>query len=153
MGKKIENKGGWKRVISFLVFVAYMLGVIYFMFFSETLGRVDKTSGYRYNLTPFVEIKRFYYVLKYHFSFAAILNLAGNVVAFIPFGIILPMLRKKKTGVLQIAIMTFIFSLIIESLQLYYKDGVFDIDDMILNTAGGIIGYVIYIIGKVLLKK
>ena len=45
MGKKIENKGGWKRVISFLVFVAYMLGVIYFMFFSETLGRVDKTSG------------------------------------------------------------------------------------------------------------
>lgn len=152
MGRKAKNNG-WKRVLSFIVFFIYMCGVIYFMFFSEKLGRVDKTMGYRYNLTPFLEIKRFYYVLKHNFSFDAILNLGGNVVAFIPFGMILPMLSKKKTGLIKVTVLTLLFSFTIESLQLFYKVGVFDIDDMILNTLGGIAGYIFYCIGKVLMKK
>lgn len=151
--KKSKNNNGLFTFVSIVIFLVYIFGVIYFMFFSEKLGRVGSARGYRYNLVPFMEIKRFYYVLKSNFSFVALLNLGGNVLAFVPFGVIIPMIKRNKTGIVLIALLTFTFSLIIETLQLYYKVGVFDIDDMILNTAGGILGYIMYIIGKVFRKS
>lgn len=66
-------------------------------------------------------------------------NLIGNIVAFIPLGIFLVLLSKKKfKGVLAFS---FCLSLSLECLQIVFTIGNFDVDDLILNTSGGLLGY------------
>ena len=134
--------------ISRLLFVAYVLYVVYFMFFAEGFGRSAGNSGYRYNLDVFSEIKRFSRMLKSGYNVKAVLNLFGNIIAFVPFGIFIPALSGNRIKFVNTVILTFIFSMVIETVQLYYQLGVFDVDDLILNTCGGLIGYLIYVIGK-----
>ncbi len=134
--------------ISRLLFVAYVLCVIYFMFFAEGFGRTSENPGYRYNFDPFTEIKRFSHMLNSGYSLKALLNLFGNIIAFIPFGIFLPVLSNNRIKFVNTVILTYIFSIVIETVQLYFQLGVFDVDDLILNTCGGLIGYLIYAIGK-----
>jgi len=66
-----------------------------------------------------------------------------NVVIFVPLGIYAGILFKKWI-VGKKLFLFFIISLIIESLQLIFGIGAFDITDIINNTAGGIIGLLIY---------
>ena len=68
-------------------------------------------------------------------------NLAGNVVAFMPFGFFLPILWQKSGKLLYVTFWSFSFSLVVETIQLVYKVGTFDVDDLFLNTLGGIFGY------------
>lgn len=152
---KKENDRNSRRtvIISRLLFIAYILSVVYFMFIAEEFGRNNTGAGYRYNIVPFAEIKRFYRVLKNGYSFKAFLNLGGNIAAFIPFGMFLPMIRDKKTGLINTVIISFLFSACIEIIQLYFKLGVFDVDDIILNTLGGFTGYIIYMVGKAWCKR
>lgn len=72
------------------------------------------------------------------------INLAGNVLAFVPFGFFLPVLNVHTRGILRMALFTFEFSLLVETIQLVSKVGSFDVDDLMLNTLGGILGYVIF---------
>lgn len=66
-----------------------------------------------------------------------------NVVIFIPLGIYLGILLRKRTFVLKI-FSFFLISLILESLQYALKIGTFDITDLLTNTTGGIIGYLLF---------
>jgi len=68
-------------------------------------------------------------------------NLAGNIIGFIPFGFILPLLLKKYFNLKSILKATFTLSLTYEILQLIFGLGSFDVDDLILNTIGGGLGY------------
>ena len=69
------------------------------------------------------------------------INFVGNIIAFIPVGILVPLvIGKKRKCVLLIG---FGFSLIIEIIQLISARGCFDPDDIILNTLGTAIGYVL----------
>ncbi|MBS6561434.1 MAG: VanZ family protein, partial [Clostridiales bacterium] len=43
---------------------------------------------------------------------------------------------------------TFCFSFVIESMQLIFRVGVFDVDDLLMNTIGGVIGYIVYKIAR-----
>ena len=121
------------RVISWILFVIYIGLLIYFLFLSEEYGRTSFDQRmYRYNLTPFQEIKRFW---------VSFLNLAGNVIGFLPFGFFLPILsRRLRNGVL-VTMSGFGLSLLVESIQLIFKVGCFDVDDLILNTLGVLFGY------------
>jgi glycopeptide antibiotics resistance protein len=67
----------------------------------------------------------------------------GNIGGFIPFGFLMPMLLKKKS-VLKVAVLGFVFSFGIEVLQFIFRKGVAELDDLILNTLGAIIGYILY---------
>lgn len=64
----------------------------------------------------------------------------GNILLFIPVGFLFPVVvnRKKWYVVLACGVM---FSLLIESIQLISKRGCFDLDDILLNGAGVMIGY------------
>lgn len=139
-GKKLSQL----KKISPLLFVFYMIAVAYVMFFAESLGRTYTGSAYRYNLIPFQEIRRFYGMLQGDKWLRAMLNLAGNVVCFIPFGSFLPFLVDKCKRVTVTVLYTLIFSFLIEITQLLFQVGSFDIDDLILNTAGGLAGYMLY---------
>ena len=130
-----------KHVIWWVLFICYLVGISYFLFFSERYGRAEGTSEYRYNLTLFREIQRF---LKYQQTIGLegfIVNLYGNILAFMPFGFCLPMISHIDRKLHRIIFWSFVFSLTIESIQLVYKIGIFDVDDLLLNTIGGICGY------------
>lgn len=135
------------RILCLILFILYVIAIVYFLLLSDIYGRTEGYLNYRYNLIPFLEIKRFIYSAVNGGSIHAgdvFVNLVGNIVAFIPFGALLRWVRNKKTGAGIAVLYTFLFSFIIESIQLVTKVGVFDVDDLILNTIGGAIGYLCY---------
>ena len=67
----------------------------------------------------------------------------GNIIWFVPFGILLPMVCRILKGKAVISL-GFCLSLIIEVGQLITGKGMFEIDDLVLNTLGAAIGYLIY---------
>jgi len=79
------------------------------------------------------------------------LNLYGNIAIFVPTGIIAA-LSFKKQHLANAALVSFIISLSLESLQLFLLMGSFDVDDLILNTAGGVLGAALVVIGVRLVK-
>ena len=134
------------RFLSVLLFILYVLLLVYFLFFSEEYGRVTAEERvYRYNLVPFVEIRRFW--------FALITNLFGNVIGFIPYGFILPVIAHKCRNGLFIVASGFSLSLLVETVQLIAKVGCFDVDDLILNTLGAAIGYMLFAVCNYLRRK
>ena len=67
-----------------------------------------------------------------------IINIFGNILMFVPFGFLGIVFTKLNN--FWILILDFI----VESLQYFTRLGVFDIDDVILNTVGAAIGFWIY---------
>ena len=124
------------------LFVVYVLLLLYFLFFSEAYGRVAEAEReYRYNFVPFVEIRRFWVYRDQLGLFALFTNILGNVIGFIPYGFILPVICRKWRNRFLIVLSGFCLSLCVESIQLVTKVGCFDVDDMILNTLGAALGY------------
>jgi glycopeptide antibiotics resistance protein len=70
-------------------------------------------------------------------------NVAGNIVGFIPLGILFPLLFVGLRRLWRTSMVVFIVSLGFEMTQLVTGLGIFDIDDLILNVTGGIIGYLL----------
>ena len=143
-------------LVSRLLFILYMIFALYILLLSESFGRTV-TDSYRYNLHPFMEIKRFYDLLGTGCHKQAVLNLFGNIICFAPFGLYLAVeMKKKKALILRVTFLTFLFSLCVETVQLYFKIGIFDVDDLMLNTLGGMVGGVLYKIlrkiGRVFLR-
>lgn len=130
--------------LSWLLFFIYIIALVYFLLFAEMLDRTVISGEYRYNMVPFKEINRFITYADRLGMKAVMLNLLGNVIAFMPFGFFLPMLSGKKLKFIKTAVYTFAFSLSVELIQLISRVGSCDIDDLFLNTAGGITGYICY---------
>jgi len=146
------------RALAWLSFLLYLILIVYVMFLSEEFGRTIKGSHFRYNLKFGKEIKRFWYNRDYLGFKASFINIFGNIITFIPFGFILPMLTKKKIykNIIAVTILAAVFSFTIEITQFHYRIGAFDVDDIALNTLGGFLGCITYHICntiRVLLKK
>lgn len=141
------NSGSRKRIriLGKILFVLYIIFIIYFLLFSDWYGRTGQMQEYHYNLVLFKEIKRFWYYRDQVGMFATFTNLFGNVVIFIPFGFFMPMASKHRSF-LATLFYSFGLSLCVESFQLIAKVGCFDVDDLLLNTLGGVAGYLIFII-------
>ncbi len=133
------------RKLGFVLFVLYLVLLTYFLFFAETMGRSPEArTDYRYNLVLFKEIRRFIMyrdILGYR---AVFMNIAGNMIAFMPFGFFLPVIWHRMKHWYTTTVLSFTFSLCVETLQLVMKVGSFDVDDLVLNTIGGLAGYAIY---------
>ena len=117
------------------------------------LGRAAAGRTYSYNLKPFKEILRFWNNRESLGMLAVVLNLAGNVMAFMPFGAILPVLSRPARGAFQITMLSLEFSFLIECFQLMLRVGSFDVDDMILNTLGGFLGYLVFAVCDKMRRK
>lgn len=142
------------RTLGTILFILYVLALIYFLFFSEEYGRAAmEERQYRYNLIPFVEIRRFWVYKKQLGLMAVVTNLFGNVIGFLPFGFILPVILDKMRSGWLIVLAGFGLSVTVEVIQLITKVGCFDVDDMILNTAGAALGYLLFFICDHLRRK
>ena len=132
------------RIISRICFGFYMAALVYFTLLSDGFGRMSGYSEYHYNLVPFQEIRRFVEYREYMDYYIVVVNLLGNVIAFMPFGALIRWVLNRRVRWYQATFYTFLFSLSVELLQLVGRVGVFDIDDLILNTVGGLLGFFIY---------
>ncbi|HAB66842.1 MAG TPA: hypothetical protein DCE23_05695 [Firmicutes bacterium] len=114
-----------------LLFIIYVILLYHLLLSTE-----NATSGM--NLIPFREMTRYNIG-----STAFYYNVIGNIVLFIPFGyFVSDYLKAKKIN--HILIVSIIISLTAELIQ--YKIGrAFDIDDIMLNVVGSIIGFMFYI--------
>jgi len=142
------KKKDWIRIFSRIAFIVYMVILVYFLLLSDGFGRTIRRNEFHYNLVPFVEIIRFW---KYRdvIGFESVfINLVGNVIAFIPFGALIRWVINHTVKWYLVMGYTCLFSLSVELLQLVAKVGSFDVDDLILNTLGGLLGYVVYYILK-----
>ncbi len=145
--RKNLTRAGW------LLFYLYIILLSYFLFFSESYGRENVMKEYHYNLHFFKEIKRFFIYRQQLGNEAFIVNIFGNVAAFAPFGFMLPLLDKRYRRLFCSAFLCLLFSLCVETLQLFLKVGVFDVDDIMMNTLGGVLGYLFYVLINVFIGK
>ncbi len=150
MKKKEANK---LKMIEILLFIIYLVLLVYFLFFAESMGRTISDREYSYNLVLFKEIIRF---IKYHKELgmtAVLTNIVGNIVCFIPFGYMLPMLSTKTRKLFLVCLVSLELSVVIELTQLIFKVGSFDVDDLVLNTLGGFIGFLLYRLANRMIGK
>ena len=73
-----------------------------------------------------------------------ITNIFGNILAFAPFGFFAHVILNKKPSLLKFTLLMVSASLLIEVIQLIFLVGSCDIDDVILNVLGAVIGYLIF---------
>lgn len=135
------------RLLGRVLFVIYILTLVYFLFLSEGYGRKTmQDQDYHYNLVLFREIRRFWVYRDKVGGLAAFLNITGNVIGFLPFGFILPVMHRYMKSFLLVTLLGLTLSLIVESVQLVFKVGCFDVDDLLLNTIGAALGYLLFAI-------
>ena len=104
----------------------------------------------RINLVPFKTIMTFVKEFDSMYSTSQImLNLFGNVCAFMPMALFLSLLFKRQNKIFQFVITLILMILGIEFLQLITGSGRFDIDDLILNLFGAVLVYLLFKIKSV----
>lgn len=140
------------QIISGVLFFLYLGVLIYFLFFAEQYGRAASVEM-RYNFVPFVEIRRFLGNQDTLGFQAVFLNVYGNVLGFLPFGLFLPMLHRHFRKFFRTTGVCLLFSCGVELTQLVTRRGSCDIDDVILNTLGGAAGYMLFWICNTVRKK
>ncbi|MDR0798570.1 MAG: VanZ family protein [Dysgonamonadaceae bacterium] len=119
-----------------------LIGYTFLLFYWMIFG-FNRTvmPDYSYNLTPFATIRWFW--MGAHLSlWERMVNLVGNVVVFIPFGILLPPFFQGKFK--QSFLLFFCVLFLFETIQLLTKRGSFDTDDFILNSLGFCLGYCLF---------
>ncbi len=135
-----------KLFFKIVLAIAYIVILYYLLFAAESLGRGGGAAG-DYNLMPFREIYRYISHVDSLGIGAVAANLLGNVVLFVPLGYFLPSFfaRERLRPHFTIPICMCI-SIAVEVSQFMTRTGSMDVDDVLLNTIGGIIGYLIYAI-------
>lgn len=125
-----------------------MLGFIMYVIALFEVVTFQDVSWSSSNFIPFKEMLRYEFGTKLFFK-----NVVGNMIMFIPFGFFTSYFLKLKK-IYSVFILTLLTSITIETTQLLIGR-VFDIDDILLNILGGLIGYFIFkIIYKIkFLKK
>ena len=146
-----EKKKGHAWI--WVCFLAYLFALFYVLFFAEAFGRTGQSEEYRYNLTLFQEIGRYFRMIESGAWMPFSINIVGNVVVFIPFGVFMPMLFPKCKNVLLTTLLSLEFSIIIEVIQLVSRVGSFDVDDLLLNALGGLCGVFVFCVGTAVRKR
>lgn len=139
------------RILGKILFILYIAFLLWFLIISDWYGRGGVLEEYHYNLTPFTEMKRFWRYREQLGIWSAI-NLFGNVLIFVPFGFF-EALASRNRSFWTIILDGFLVSLLVEVFQFVAKVGRFDVDDLILNTSGVVIGYIIFLICNIVRRK
>lgn len=115
-----------------------LLFIIYILLLYELLTRSELNTVSGYNLVPFTEIFRYEIG-----STSFYLNVIGNIIIFIPFGYFIST-YIKPSKILPILIVSVISSTTVEFVQLCIGRS-FDVDDILLNALGSLIGFLSYV--------
>ena len=133
-----------RQKLGWVLFILYLCLLAYFMFFSESFGRTDTDREYAYNLVPLKEITRYFRYYRTLGTTLFLINIVGNIAAFMPFGFFLPIISRRSRKWYNTVSFGLVFSLTLETLQLVLRVGSFDVDDILLNTIGAALGFWVY---------
>ena len=142
-----NRKINWKREALLLLMFVNLAVIIRFVFFPRALAEShiqplvfdpETAWPFRINIVPFVHL------FQYGNTRDIIWNVVGNTAMFIPSGIVLPVVYKKLDNFGKVVAAGAFISFCIEILQLPFASRASDIDDLIMNTLGVVIGYGIY---------
>ncbi len=139
--RKKTTQINWFHETGLVLFASYLVGL-----FSQTFvfNLQRDTTAFRVNLTPLNKLTEFEYIvirdgnLSYFF-----IEILGNILMFSVIGFLLPLLFQKLGSAKRVILLCFLTSLTIELIQLALPRGT-DIDDILMNTLGGILGYALY---------
>lgn len=120
----------------FLVFDVTGVGCVWDIGKYDTIIRTDEI-----NLIPFSDTKHSTQIFN-----------TLNVIMFIPLGFLLPLIWKRHRSMINVMFTGALFSFCIECCQLFNRRAS-DIDDLIMNTCGAVIGYWIWKIYSIFIKK
>lgn len=81
-------------------------------------------------------------------SIWALKNLLANIVLFMPWGFLLPIMHERLKKIIPFTCLSLVFILLIELTQFVFLIGQFDVDDIILNLVGAFLGYIIVLCAK-----
>ena len=150
------KRADWKREIQLLLVYVYIVVVARFAFFpfSKVNGEIQpliyesaKVFPFRIHWIPFVNL------FDYPEMRDILINVIGNTAMFIPLGVVWPSVYKRLDTHWKVISAGIGVSLCIEILQLPFYDRVSDVDDLLLNSLGFIIGYLLYLLAKLVSKK
>ena len=141
-----------KRIISIILFIAYIAALIKVMVFKDIptihvgqlmLNFAGTDTGHGPNFVPFTTIVP--YLLGSKGLIIGGINIVGNIALLVPLGFLLPFVYPKiawkKSLLIAIA-----SGLSIETMQTVLHVGIFDVDDVILNALGVMIGFWAFIV-------
>lgn len=143
-----------KKLLFFVGFLLYVF-VMFILLFRRGHYFEDMTlleyMKYSINLVPFRTVNMYIDaitsgIISYHLI---IDNLLGNIILFMPIGFYLPFYFKGITRANQVFVITLMIIFVVEATQLLTMRGRFDVDDLILNTCGALIGFGIWRTGIV----
>lgn len=148
----IRKKEVWLKKVCFIIFLLYMLFLMKIILFKYTgIGRLveeivnGNLEGFRsFNFIPFCTFQEFGNMMANGEFYRGFVNLAGNIVVFIPLGYFLPLLFGKYRNIKTVILMGFTVSCLFEICQYIFYLGSTDIDDIILNVFGAILGIICY---------
>lgn len=143
MDNKNKNHEKILRGCQWAFFIIYIIFLFRITFFKQvTLNNLFSAIGASERTISIIPFKSIYDMAVSNTSIGRIIeNILGNVVLFVPFGILFPIIsNKKRKGVLCTAIT---FSLLIEFTQFLFAFGSTDIDDLMFNVLGAYIGYLV----------
>jgi len=137
----------WK--LFFAIYILVVIKVIIFKYPYEELAAIAASwrRGVIFeglgtaNFTPFKTIKMY---IEYAHKLNSVENLAGNVLVFVPFGFLFPLVAREGEHFFVMLLNAFVFVLGIETFQLFSAFGAFDVDDILLNCLGAALGFLVY---------
>lgn len=168
-GSKIINSKKLMKINIFIWFILYLILIFnltlfdnyynrnYFNLFSWNKKFLDIYLKNSFNIIPFKTIINYFKALIHGNLYLKyfILNIGGNIIAFMPFSFFLPQLFNKQNKFINFFLTITTIVIVIELLQFITLSGTCDIDDVILNVSGSIIMYKILKYQKIntLIKK
>ncbi|MFT8363671.1 MAG: VanZ family protein [Sporolactobacillus sp.] len=140
MTRKLAEK--WLILTAFLIYLIVLLTATLFTHNYYTYGRSS-------NLVLFSSVRL---MLASHSILLIGKNIAGNVLLFLPFGLLFPLLKTHDRffGTLFAGMAC---SLLIELCQYYFAARIFDIDDVLLNFIGTLIGRLSVVIYRLVSRR
>lgn len=137
------------KLIAAIGFIIYISYLAYLTLFDPSYGR--EVIHRSINIIPFKTIIQF--LALSHSWHAVLVNIFGNIAAFVPMGFLLPIAFNKLSGLLRVIIVVLATTFSIEVLQYITGVGAADIDDVLLNVLGGLLGYLMLFLVKKLMVK
>jgi glycopeptide antibiotics resistance protein len=138
----------FNRELILLVFISYSICVLIITLYPLPMTRVKIAGARGVNFVPVINtIEEFSYSFAKGRAFMrthSLENIIGNVILLVPLGILLPLLSTRFNSFKKIFIAALLFSLSIEVIQLVSRSfGIYrsaDVDDVILNITGALVG-------------
>lgn len=144
--KEAETAKKQMKITFFLMFLLYAFMLVTFLFFEGYFGRDSayfemEFSQYLQTSANFVPFKStgsliYGYCKGWIALSKPLINIGGNLVAFMPFALFLPMFIDKLKKAVPLLICVAVMVILVEATQLLLRRGVCDIDDLILNVGG-----------------